>query len=92
MKVKLSIGEYVDWKWENKDDIERMEKWSKNVIVDGWKGIREEYKKLSDIPEGYLPRRIFIEGFEEAVKITGSENPEYELDPLGGENIDIEWI
>lgn len=91
MKVKLSIKEYIDWKWD-KEDIERMTQWAKDALVYGWKGIREEYKKLNDIPEGYLPKYIFVEGFEEAVKITGSDYPERELDPMGGGDIEIEWV
>lgn len=93
MKVKLDTGAYVDWKWQDKNDKDRMEEFTKTVMVEGWKGIRDEYKVLKDIPEGYLPKFVFIEGFEEALKICGSENPEYELDPHGDEKgeIEIEW-
>lgn len=92
MKVQLSIGNYIDWKWNSKDDEERLRGWATEVMKIGWKGIKEEYKVLSDIPEGYLPKYIFISGFEEAVKICGSEESENELDPTGGLEIEIEWV
>lgn len=93
MKVKLSIGEYVSWKWENENDIDRMREFAEKVYIDGnWKGIKEELRCMSDIEEGYLPSHIFVEGFEEALKLCGSENPEYELNPQGCTEVEIEWV
>lgn len=94
MKVKLDTHAYIEWKWGDENDLERMEEFAKHLMIKGWKGIREEYKVLRDIPEGYLPKYIFIDGFEDALKICGSDNPEYELDPQGDEEgkIEIEWV
>lgn len=83
MKAKLSINKYIEW--------------NLFISIDEYKNIRKRYRHLSDIPtakglEDVLPKFLFVEGFEEALKICGSDNPEEWLDPRQGKDIEIEWI
>jgi len=83
MKVKLSISRYIGW--------------NLFVSIDEYKNIRKRYRHLSDVPTGkgledMLPKLLFVEGFEEALKICGSDNPEEWLDPRKGKDIEIEWV
>jgi len=91
MKVHLSIKEYVNWTCKRTDDVDQL-KWTTKAFIEGWKGIKEEYKHLSDIPAECLPSFLFVdqEEFRKAVKLCGSDDPELELDPIGGSDIEIE--
>lgn len=78
MKVTLSIKGYISWVW----------------IIERNRDIRKEYKKLSDMPDGFLPKFVFVdeEEFNEALKICGSDYPKAELNTINGKEIDIEWL
>ena len=79
MKATLSIKEYIKWIW----------------IIERNRDIRKEYKKLSDIPEKFLPKSVFVNEneFEEAVKICGSTCSEEGMDNIeNGKDIVIEWL
>lgn len=79
MKVTLSIGKYISWIW----------------IIERNRDIRDEYKKLSDMPDTFLPKFIFVNEneFDEAVKICGSTCSEEGMDNIvNGKDIDIEWL
>jgi len=79
MKVTLSIKEYISWIW----------------IIERNRDIRNEYKKLSDMPDKFLPKFIFVNEneFNEAVNICGSTCSEEGMDNIAnGKDINIEWL
>lgn len=79
MKITLSIKKYIGWVW----------------IIERNMDIRNEYKKLSDIPLKFLPKFVFINEneFDEAVKTCGSTCSEEGMDNIAnGKDIDIEWL
>jgi len=79
MKVTLSIKKYISWIW----------------IIERNRDIRNEYKKLSDMPDKFLPKFIFVNEneFNEAVNICGSTCSEEGMDNIAnGKDIDIEWL
>ena len=79
MKVTLSIKKYISWIW----------------IFERNRDLRNEYKKLSDMPDKFLPKLIFVneDEFNEAVKVCGSTCSEEGMDNIAnGKDIVIEWI
>ena len=79
MKVKLSICKYIGWIY----------------FIERNRDIRKEFKKLSDIPDTFLPKFIFLneDEYNEATKICGSTTTEEGMDNLkNGKDIEIEWI
>ncbi len=79
MKITLSIKKYISWIW----------------IIERNRDIRNEYKKLSDMPDKFLPKFIFVNEneFNDAVKICGSTCSEEGMDNIAnGKDIDIEWL
>jgi hypothetical protein len=61
MKVELSIKEYLEWAYE---DYESLDGFLNRAFINGWKGVREEFKTIADMNiHGYLPKYIFVSGF-----------------------------
>jgi hypothetical protein len=80
MEATLSIKEYMAWTW---------------YTISRYIDVRKEYKKLSDIPEKFLPRSVFVNEneFIESIKICGSVCSGEGIDNSPRiKDIDIKWL
>lgn len=80
MEATLSIKEYMAWTW---------------YMTSRYIDIRKEYKKLSDIPERFLPKSVFVNEneFNESIKICGSVCSGEGIDNSPRrKDVDIKWF
>lgn len=96
--VKISIKEYLDWRFASTSDAEDAFGFIGTFFQYGWLGVQNEYKTLADFNKdgaghGYLPDYIFTEGFEEAQRLcSGDDTTNLYPDSNEASSIAIVWV
>jgi hypothetical protein len=94
--VKISIKEYLDWRFASASDAEDAFDFIGSFMQYGWKGIQNEYRTIEDLGKNgaghsYLPDYIFTEGFEEAQRLCSGDDIT-NLYPDSGEAASIAFV
>ncbi len=94
LKIKIDMQKYIEWSKGDTDE-KSYNNFIKLLQNNGTKEIQKLYPTVYDLSSmhAYLPRLIFLEGFDEAYKLIPGENID-EIDPFN-ENakvVAIEWV
>jgi hypothetical protein len=93
LKVKIDLQKYAEWSKENTDE-ESYNNFVKLIQNNGTNEIQKLYPTVYDLRlmHPYLPRLIFLEGFDEAYKLIPGENvDEVDSSSEDAKIIAIEW-